>query len=358
MQTYSHFREALQSWKKADRSRAIEFLTQAVQIDPSIPYLFFMRGHLYQLQYQEEILNKDSIKENKERDSIVHRKALEDFDRAILGNENFLPAYLYRAQMRIAVGDYTGALADAERLTRSDPNWHEALFIQGVSMNQLKPRSGCQLLMRSRALGHGLSGIRYMEDCARFNPPPLAEQVRGIAYTPMQTVCMDAWLCMTLPGNWNYRREEKAAEKKITFRALQMAPGLVHVVSVDIYQENTETFDSFFEKVRKTDFLKGETRDAAAFIPANLSNVSRSAYVTGKHPELSGNAGVFLAAVKDRPAFIKISIFRELIKTPQDVEFPAMEALFILMYEKFILDSIFVLPEIHSQILRERSTGL
>ena len=59
-------------------------------------------------------------------------KAIECFDRAIIENSNFAPAYYYRGMTHRNLGDLTQAINDYSTAIRVEPDYPVAFYARGV----------------------------------------------------------------------------------------------------------------------------------------------------------------------------------------------------------------------------------
>jgi len=85
-----------------DPASAIDYFTQAIQLDPNNARLFNFRGFAY--------------------DKVDIDKAIDDYTQAIQLNPNFATAYGNRGCVYYEKGDYDKALTDFEAAVRLDPN--------------------------------------------------------------------------------------------------------------------------------------------------------------------------------------------------------------------------------------------
>jgi tetratricopeptide (TPR) repeat protein len=72
-----------------------------------------------------------------------YKDALKDFDQAIEADNNYILAYENRSIVKRALGDYTGCIADAEKLASLEPDSANVfIFIAQTKSNHLKDNKG------------------------------------------------------------------------------------------------------------------------------------------------------------------------------------------------------------------------
>jgi tetratricopeptide (TPR) repeat protein len=60
-----------------------------------------------------------------------NQQAIEDLNKALQLNSQILPAYCYRAMVRMEMGDYGGAINDCNQALQIDPNYIDAYIYRG-----------------------------------------------------------------------------------------------------------------------------------------------------------------------------------------------------------------------------------
>ena len=133
----SSYKIGYEHYRKGEYDLAINELTDAIQLNPSLSVAYWVRGLSYSRKdlYEQAITDYDMAikldpqepKLYRNRGMVYHklnleRQALHDFSEAIQMDSNFGAAYRNRAHNYVIVGRYRDALVDLDSAIHLDPN--------------------------------------------------------------------------------------------------------------------------------------------------------------------------------------------------------------------------------------------
>jgi tetratricopeptide (TPR) repeat protein len=95
---------------RRDFGPALAALSSAIQLSPNEPEYYFQRADTYRASGQADL-------------------ALKDYDRVLMLKQDFLPAYIPRAELKLAKKDMPGAVADLETVDRLAPKQADLRFM-------------------------------------------------------------------------------------------------------------------------------------------------------------------------------------------------------------------------------------
>jgi len=148
-------------------SSALSAYNRAIELQPDFAMAYFNRANIL-LEMEESVHQEDAISQNvtitwgkaepqaakKPSVEVNYKKVLQNLDKAILLQPKWSFAYFNRANLKVRLKDYVGAIADYSSAIQHKPDLAEAYFNRGLTHVFLKNKvAGCEDLGKAGELG-------------------------------------------------------------------------------------------------------------------------------------------------------------------------------------------------------------